>query len=59
METNKWEKVEIKVEDNSTCLHSDIFEINKDKSQGNNSVLVFKLQEKLNYLESDKNMPNR
>ena len=39
--------------DNSTFLHSDSFEINKDKSQDNKSVLSFSTQRKLSSLESD------
>ena len=39
--------------DSSTCLHSDIFEINTDKSQYNESVLSFSTQRKLNSLDSD------
>ena len=41
--------------DNSTCLHSDIFEIKTDKSQDNESVLSCSTQRKLYSLDSDQN----
>ena len=39
--------------DNSTCLHSEIFEINTEKSQDNESVVSFSTNRKLSSLESD------
>ena len=39
METKKLSKPARKTADNSTCLHSDSFEINTGKSQGKKSVL--------------------
>ena len=39
--------------DNLTCLHTDNFEINTDKSQDNESVLSCSTQKKLSSLESD------
>ena len=39
--------------DNSTCLHSDSFEINTDKSQDNESDISRSTQRKLSSLESD------
>ena len=49
----KLTKAAITAADNSTCLQSDTFEINTDKSQDNESVLSFSAQSKLSYLESD------
>ena len=41
----KLSKAAIKSADNSTCLHSDSFEINTDKYQVNESFLVSELRE--------------
>ena len=41
----KLSKAAITAADNSTCLHSDTFEINTYKSQVNESVLVAQLRE--------------
>ena len=49
----KLAKAARKAADNSTCLHSDSFEVNTGKSQGNESVLVAQLREKLSSFESD------
>ena len=46
METKKSAKSARKAAENSTCLHSDSFEINTGKLQGNGSVLVPQLKEK-------------
>ena len=43
-----------KLADNSTCLHSDSFEINKGKFQNIKSALVARVIEKPSYLYSDK-----
>ena len=48
----KLSKLARKEAENSTCLHSDSFEINTGKSQRNESVLVAQLWEKLSSLES-------
>ena len=53
MENKQLTKAAKKAADNSTCLHSDSFKINTGKSQGNESVLVAQLREKLYSLESD------
>ena len=54
MDTEKLEKAARKSADNSTFLHSDSFEINTGKLQGNDSVLFIQLIEKTYSLESDK-----
>ena len=48
----KWTKSARTITDNSTCLHSDSFEINSEKSQDNKSVLSCSTQRKLSSLES-------
>ena len=53
METKTLSKAEIKFEENSTFLHSYSFKINTDKSQGNESALVYQLW-KLSSSDSDK-----
>ena len=53
METKKSAKSARKSTENSICLHSDGFEINTGKWQGNESVLVPNSRKKY-YLESDK-----
>ena len=53
MENKQLTKAAKKAADNSTFLHSDSFKINTGKSQGNESVLVAQLREKLHSLESD------
>ena len=53
MENKKSEKAARKSADNSICLYSDSFKINTGKYQGDESVLVAQLWEKLSYLESD------
>ena len=50
---NKLAKSEKKSADSSTYLYQDSFEINTEKSQGTESVIVAQLQEKLSSLESD------
>ena len=45
--------------ENSTCLHSDSFEIITEKSQDSESVLSFSTQRKLSSLESDEKYPKQ
>ena len=49
----KWTKSARTAADNSTCLHSDSFEINSEKSQDNKSVLSWSTWRKLPSIESD------
>ena len=58
METKKLAKAARKPADNSTCLHSDSFEINIGKSQGNKSVLVPNSRKNLFLQSPTKNMLN-
>ena len=46
METKQLAKSARKEADNPTCLNSDNIEINTEKSQGNESVLVYQLKKK-------------
>ena len=46
----KWVKAARKETENSTCLHSDRFEINTEKSRGKELALVAQTWEKLSYL---------
>ena len=55
----KLEKASRKAAENSTWLHWYSFEINTDKSQGNESVLVSQLKEKLSFYSLIKNIQNR
>ena len=54
METIILEKSAWKAADNSTCSNLDNFEINTNKSQGNESFLVAQLKENILSLESDR-----